>query len=189
MGEKVFARCWYSGCNLIVHSMKYILFLCLCVDGCVCSKLGMGPGLVSMSPLNSSSRWVENFLFCGRSFSFMGLVVVVFTRAMIVAWPRGVVLLWYSFGILSVVEECVGLCWCFLAVLYFACCFWWGYVDRGFLMLFCVFLERGCLDCGLVWYLSFLDVLFLYVDGVGVGVCALFCELWFVEDLGIIRVG
>ena len=83
MGEKNFARCWYSGCNLIVHSMKYILFLCLCVGGCVCNRLGMGPGLVSMSPLRRSSRWVENFC-CGMSFSFMGLVVVVFVGAMIV---------------------------------------------------------------------------------------------------------
>ena len=65
--------------------MKYILFRCLCGDGCACNKLGMGPGLVSMSPLRSSIRWVENFLFCGRSFSFMGLVIVVFMRAMVVA--------------------------------------------------------------------------------------------------------
>lgn len=103
MGEKDFARCWYSGCNLIVHAMKYILFLCLCVDGCVCSKLGMGPGLVSMSPLRSSSRWVGNFLFCGRSFSFIDLVVVVFMGPMVVAWPRGVVCLWCSFVVLSFV--------------------------------------------------------------------------------------
>ena len=63
----------------------------------------MGPGLVSMSPLRSNIRWVENCLFCGRSFSFMGLVIVVFMRAMVVAWPRGVVFWWYSLGMLSLV--------------------------------------------------------------------------------------
>ena len=110
MGENDFARCWYSGCSLIVHSIKYILFLCRCVDGCVCNKLGMGPGLVSMSPLWRSMRWVENFLFCGRSFSFMGLVVIVFMGAMVVVWPRGSVLLWNSFGVFSFVCGYAGLC-------------------------------------------------------------------------------
>ena len=37
MGENVFANCWYSGCSLIVHGIKYILFLFLCGAGCVCS--------------------------------------------------------------------------------------------------------------------------------------------------------
>ncbi len=57
MGEKCCAKCWYSSCNLIVHSMKYCLHLFLCVGGCFCRILGMGPGLVSMSPLVSSSRY------------------------------------------------------------------------------------------------------------------------------------
>ena len=42
IGENCFARCWYSGCNLIVHSIKYLLHLYLCMVGCVCRMLGMG---------------------------------------------------------------------------------------------------------------------------------------------------
>ena len=37
-----------------MHSIKYVLYLCLCDGGCVFSILDMGPGLVSMSPLLSS---------------------------------------------------------------------------------------------------------------------------------------
>ena len=56
MGANVFAMCWYSGCSLIVFGMKYILALLLCIAGCVCSMLGIGPGLDSMSPhFNNSS--------------------------------------------------------------------------------------------------------------------------------------
>ena len=65
IGENCFARCWYSGCNLIVHSIKYLLHLFLCVDGCVCRILGMGPGLVSISPL-SSSRCTRGAWVIGR---------------------------------------------------------------------------------------------------------------------------
>ncbi len=72
--------------------MKYILLLFLCVDGCVWSRLGMGPGLVSMSPLRSSSRRVENFLLCGRSFPFMCFMVLIFLGARVVMWPR-----WFLF--------------------------------------------------------------------------------------------
>ena len=43
--------------------MKYILFLFLCVDGCACSMLGIGPGLISMSPLRSIKRCIGSFLF------------------------------------------------------------------------------------------------------------------------------
>ena len=64
IGENCFARCWYSGCNLIVHSMKYLLHMFLCVGGCVCRTLGMGPGLVSMSPLSNSIK----LLIVGRMF-------------------------------------------------------------------------------------------------------------------------
>ena len=46
---------WYSGCSFIVFGMKYMLALFLCVGGCVCRMLGIGPGLGSMSPLFSSS--------------------------------------------------------------------------------------------------------------------------------------
>ena len=55
IGENCVARCWYSGSSLIVHSMKYILHLVLYDGGCVCSRLGMGPGFVSMSPLRISN--------------------------------------------------------------------------------------------------------------------------------------
>ena len=55
LGENFLAKCWYSGCNLIVFGIKYILHLFLCTGGWACSKLGMGPGLVSMSP-HSRSR-------------------------------------------------------------------------------------------------------------------------------------
>ena len=67
-GENDFARCWYSGCSLIVHGTKYLLHLFLCVDGCACSMLGMGPGLVSMSPLRISRRCSASRLFCGNFF-------------------------------------------------------------------------------------------------------------------------
>ena len=55
LSENCVARCWYSGCSLIVQGIKYILFLFLCVVGWFCSKFGMGPGLGSMSPHNISS--------------------------------------------------------------------------------------------------------------------------------------
>ena len=38
-----------------MQGIKYVLFLFLCVGGCVLSKFGIGPGLVSMSPQRSSS--------------------------------------------------------------------------------------------------------------------------------------
>ena len=41
---------------MIVHGIKYILLLFLCVDGWFSSKFGMGPGLGSMSPPHISSR-------------------------------------------------------------------------------------------------------------------------------------
>ena len=52
--ETVFAWCWYSSCGFIVHSIKYVLYLRLCGDGCVSSMFGMDPRLVSISPLLSS---------------------------------------------------------------------------------------------------------------------------------------
>jgi hypothetical protein len=54
-GANFFAKFWYSGCSFIVHGIKYVLFLFLCDVGCVLSKFGIGPGLVSMSPESSSS--------------------------------------------------------------------------------------------------------------------------------------
>ena len=46
--------------------MKYVLSLLLCDGGCVLSMFGIGPGLVSMSPLRSSSVFtVKLFVFLG----------------------------------------------------------------------------------------------------------------------------
>ena len=36
-GENIFARCWYSDCSFIVHSIKYVLYLRLYGDECVSS--------------------------------------------------------------------------------------------------------------------------------------------------------
>ena len=52
--ENIFARCWYSCCSFIVHSIKYVLYLRLCGDGCASSVFGMGSGSVSISPPLSS---------------------------------------------------------------------------------------------------------------------------------------
>ena len=92
IGENCFARCWYSGCSLIVHSIKYILFLFLCVGGCLCSMLGMGPGLVSMSPLSSINRCEENVWFIKRFFCFLYFVLCLL---FIVLWSRFV--MWFEF--------------------------------------------------------------------------------------------
>ena len=62
IGENCLARCWYSGCNFIVFSIKYILHRFLCVVGCANSILGMGPGLVSISPQSISRRCGGNVL-------------------------------------------------------------------------------------------------------------------------------
>ena len=69
-GENTFAKCRYLGCSLIVHGMKCVLFLFLCGDGCVCNILGMGPGLVLMSPLRSR-RCTKSFLFFGMVLFFL----------------------------------------------------------------------------------------------------------------------
>ena len=45
IGANVWARCWYSGWNLIVLGIKYISCLLLWVVGCVLSMSGIGPGL------------------------------------------------------------------------------------------------------------------------------------------------
>ena len=59
LGANCFAKCWYSGCSLIVHGIKYNLHLFLCVFGCFCRRFGIGPGLGSMSPLSISRCLVE----------------------------------------------------------------------------------------------------------------------------------
>ena len=76
IGENVFARCWYSGCNFIVHVIKYVLYLRLCGGGCVCNILGMGPGFFLMSPLIVMSFGICGFVvfFCVFGF-FFGLDV------------------------------------------------------------------------------------------------------------------
>ena len=84
MGENCVAKCWYSGSNLIVHSIKYFLHMFLCEEGCIWSILGMGPGFVSMSPLSISIRCKENvwivkgfLLFLCRFFLNFYLLVYV----------------------------------------------------------------------------------------------------------------
>lgn len=49
-GLNVLARCWYSGWNLIVLGRKYVVCRLLWSVGCFCSRFGIGPGLVSLSP-------------------------------------------------------------------------------------------------------------------------------------------
>ena len=44
----------FGGCSFIVHSIKYVLYLRLCGDGCVSSMFGMGPRLVSISQVLSN---------------------------------------------------------------------------------------------------------------------------------------
>ena len=56
MGENVYANCWYSGCSVIVHGMKYSLLLFLCGVGCPCSISSMSPRLVLMFPLRRSRK-------------------------------------------------------------------------------------------------------------------------------------
>ena len=53
-GKNVFARCWYFDRSFIVHSIKYVLYPCLCDGGCVSSMFSMGLRLVSISLLLSS---------------------------------------------------------------------------------------------------------------------------------------
>ena len=53
-GAKIFARCWYSGCNFIVHVMKYVLYLLWYGDRCASSIFGIGPEFDSISPLLSN---------------------------------------------------------------------------------------------------------------------------------------
>lgn len=51
MGEMILAMCWYLGYNLIVHGIKYILYMFLCVS----RMFGIGPGLNSMSPHSNNN--------------------------------------------------------------------------------------------------------------------------------------
>ena len=71
IGANCLVRCWYSGCSLIVQSIKYLLYLFLCVDGCVCRMFGMGPGLVSMSPPSSISKCEKNSRIMSGVFCFL----------------------------------------------------------------------------------------------------------------------
>ena len=115
MGENVFANCWYSGCSLIVHGIKYILFLFLCGAGCVCSMSGMGPGLVSMSPLRRSIRCSTSFLLCGMFFLFL-CVLYLFVLFFVGICFGCCVTLMYVFCFLFV-RLCVVLYWYFLVFL------------------------------------------------------------------------
>ena len=112
-----------------MFGIKYILHLFLCVGGWACNKLGMGPGLVSMSP-HSISRscgeyvWKWSFLCLG--FLFCTLVLV---------------LLMIFFGLVC----------CFVLFLFVL-----GYMD---MFLLCGFLFFPCLwarPVGRVWFMIFL---------------------------------
>src|SRR5450631_69204 len=146
IGDNCFARCWYSGCNLIVHSIKYLLHLFLCVVGCVCRMLGMGPGLVSMSPLCSISKckanvWVMRRFFrslCGVCCCFLFFFILV---SRFVMWLGCSVVFFCDF------LECVVLyLFIFLFLFFFLLfCFWARPVGRARLrcflwVVFCVFL-------------------------------------------------
>ena len=67
-----------------MHSVKYILLLFLCAGGCACKILGMGPGLVSMSPprisnsLNERVRFLVGFCFFAFMFLFLVLIRFLF---------------------------------------------------------------------------------------------------------------
>ena len=114
--------------------MKYVLFLFLCVDGCACSMLGIGPGLISMSPLRSIRRCIGSFLFCGGFFPFMSFVFVwlLFSSEIgFVMWSKCFVFLLCVFGILLVVCLYLVLYWYFFVVSFFSFLFWLRLVGRG----------------------------------------------------------
>ena len=91
--------------------MKYILFLFLCGVGCVFNMSGMGPGLVSMSPLRRSIRCSESFLFCGMFFLFLCalfMFILLFMRIRVICC-------------VSVLCVCVVLFGYFLVFIWFFC--------------------------------------------------------------------
>ena len=118
IGENCFARCWYSGCNLIVHSIKYLLHLFLCVVGCVCRMLGMGPGLVSMSPLRSISKCKKNAWIMRRFFRSLYVVYCCFLFFFILV-SRFVMWLGCSVVLFCGCLGCVVLYFCIFFFLFF----------------------------------------------------------------------
>ena len=94
--------------------MKYLLHLFLCVDGCVCRILGMGPRLDSMSPLSNSSKCKENAWIVrrfGRSLWVMYCCVLVL---FIILLSRFVMWLGFCVCLIFVV-----LCWFLCFILFF----------------------------------------------------------------------
>jgi hypothetical protein len=63
IGANLLDKCWYSGCNLIVQGMKYVLHRLLWDGGCCSRRLGIGPGFCSISPHFSSNIFMY-LLFC-----------------------------------------------------------------------------------------------------------------------------
>ena len=101
--------------------MKYVLFLFLCGVGCAFSMSGMGPGLVSMSPLRRS-RWCnKSFIFCGMFILFL----CVLYRCLV-----------FFVGIKFVV--------CFVCCIFLLCVLsWFLFVWLCVIMFFCSFIIYG----------------------------------------------
>ena len=116
IGEKCFARCWYSSCSLIVHAIKYNFLLFLWVGGCVCSMLGIGPGLVSMSPLRSNRRpcmlWI--FLFFVLFFLCLRLMYYFF----LFFFYMIVVAMWFYKCVCFCFGDCCSFCYFLVSFLF-----------------------------------------------------------------------
>lgn len=78
------------------------MFLCLCEGGCFDKIFGMGPGLVSMSPLSSISKCGENVWIMRRFLWFLSFVYRCLYLC-IVLWSRFV----KCFGFLVVFGVCL----------------------------------------------------------------------------------
>ena len=137
-----------------MHSMKYLLHRFLCVDGCVCRMLGMGPGLVSMSPLSSRSKCNENLrvmrqalralwvvYHCLLYFRFMEFEVVVclFSMCDFVLFSFSLIVCFWVVLSLLLVFMFLGICVClrFFSSLVF--CF-------GLSVLFCFIVCFVCVE-------------------------------------------
>lgn len=127
------------------------------MGGCVCRILGIGPGLVSISPLSSSSRCTIGAWFIGRffrvlRFMFRCLLFLILLSGLVVCLGCLVVLFF-------VCLVCVVLYWFLLLILFiwfwarpaglayfvFVFCFIWSEVLRDALLLF--FMILGVCVC------------------------------------------
>ena len=106
-----------------MHSIKYFLHPFLCVFGCVCRMLGMGPGLVSMSPLRSISKCKEKVWIVKRLLRSLCVVYCCFLFLFILV-SRFVTWLGCSVVLFCVCLVCVVLY--FLLFLFSFCFFDFG---------------------------------------------------------------